>query len=221
MHIDEVAKNKETLDYIQTNDFLSKTTATGMEIIRIRIRDLIKYIEREFIEPIISDFDDQISTFEDVEEDPIDFSTTVDDFKSYDEKLKFYINTHVNDLLVNRIRSLLPYTEDNIIEFKNKIIKFAKSQEEYDAVISSDEELVCCIRKNVEFIPEEVERFISLQKDVGRTDAQITYIRALLTFINKNGKFERRDLLKEELHFAGLFDSSQINSLINDIETFL
>lgn len=221
MHIDEVSKNKETLDYIQTNDFLSKTTATGMEIIRIRIRDLIKYIEREFIEPIISDFDDQISTFEDVEEDPIDFSTTVDDFKSYDEKLKFYINTHVNDLLVNRIRSLLPYTEDNIIEFKNEIIKFAKSQEEYDAVISSDEELVSFIRKNVEFIPEEVERFISLQKDVGRTDAQITYIRALLTFINKNGKFERRDLLKEELHFAGLFDSSQINSLINDIEAFL
>lgn len=104
-------------------------------------------------------------------EDPIVFSTTVDDFKSYDEKLKFYINTHVNDLLVNRIRSLLPYTEDNIIEFKDEIIKFVKSQEEYDAVISSDEELVCFIRKNIEFIPEEAEKFISLQKDVWRTDA--------------------------------------------------
>ena len=116
---------------------------------------------------------------------------------------------------------MLPYSEENITEFKNEIIKFAKNQEEYDSLIGSDQELVCFIRKNVEFIPEEVERFITKQKNEGKTDAQITYIRALLTYINRNGKFERRDLLKEELHFVGLFDSVQINSLISDIEEFL
>lgn len=221
MHIGEVAEQKDVLAYIQTNDFLNKTTATDMENIRIKIRDLMKYIEREFIEPIISDFDDNISSFEDADDEPVDFSTTVDDFKSYDEKLKFYINTHTNDLLVNKIRRLLPYSEENIAEFKNEIIKFAKNQEEYDSLIGSDQELVCFIRKNVEFIPEEIERFITMQKDEGRTDAQITYIRALITYINRNGKFERQDLLKEELHFAGLFDSMQINSLLKEIEEFL
>lgn len=55
----------------------------------------------------------------------------------------------------------------------------------------------------------------------GRNDAQLTYIKELIVYINKNGKFERKDLLKEELHFAGLFDNLQIVSLLTDLESLL
>ena len=43
----------------------------------------------------------------------------------------------------------------------------------------------------------------------------------LLNYISQNGKFERKDLLREELNFGSLFNSVEINMLLNDIENRL
>lgn len=221
MHIGEVANHKNTLDYLQTNDFLIKTTATKMESIRLEIRDLMRYIERKYIEPIISDFDDQISTFDDAPDEDVDFTITVDDFKSFDEKIRFYINTHTNDDLINKIINFKPYNDEDILKFKNEIVNFAKSEDEYKSLFNSDKEIVYFIRRNIEINPSAIDNFLNIQRLKGRTEAQLTYIDELIKYINKNGKFERKDLLKEELHFVGLFDNVQITSLLKDLEDVL
>lgn len=221
MHIADVAACKQTLDYLQTDDFLTKTTATQMDAMRLEIRDLMRYIEKEILQPIISDFEDKISSYEDAPDEDVDFTTTVDDFKAYDEKVRFYINTHMNNNLVNRIVNLQSYVEADVLTFKDEIMSFAKSQDEYESVFKADCDIVYFIRKNTETNPEAIEAFIEVQSTKGRTDAQLAYIKELLTYINKNGKFERKDLLKEELHFAGTFDNIQINSLLTDLEEFL
>lgn len=77
------------------------------------------------------------------------------------------------------------------------------------------------IRKNMEINHSAIQKFLDNQKAKGRNDAQLTYIKELIVYINKNGKFERKDLLKEELHFAGLFDNLQIVSLLTDLESLL
>lgn len=221
MHIGEVANHKNTLDYLQIDDFLIKTTATKMESIRLEIRDLMRYIERKFIDPIISDFDDQISSFNDAPDKDVDFTITVDDFKSFDEKVRFYIHTHTNDNLINNIMNLQPYKESDILNFKDEIIKFSKSEEEYKSLFNSDKDIIYFIRRNVEINPLSIDNFINIQRLKGRTEAQLTYIEELIKYINKNGKFERKDLLKEELHFVGLFDNIQISSLLKDLEDVL
>ena len=221
MHIGEVANHKNTLDYLQTNDFLIKTTATKMESIRLEIRELMRYIERKYIEPIISDFDDQISTFDDAPDEDVDFTITVDDFKSFDEKIRFYINTHTNDDLINKIINFKPYNDEDILKFKKEIVNFAKSEDEYKSLFNSDKEIVYFIRRNIEINPTAIDNFLNIQKLKGRTEAQLTYIDELIKYINKNGKFERKDLLKEELHFVGLFDNVQITSLLKDLEDVL
>ncbi|MDU4471446.1 MAG: DEAD/DEAH box helicase family protein [Clostridium perfringens] len=221
MHIGEVAAHKKTIEYLQTDKFIIDTTATNMNTIRIEIRDLIRYIEKEILEPIISDFEDKISSFEDAPDEEVDFTTTVDDFKSYEEKVRFYINAHTNKNLIYKIVNLQSYTDEDIESFKQELMKFAKSQGEYESLFSSDKEIVCFIRKNMEITPSAIQEFLDNQKAKGRTDEQLTYIKELLVFINKNGKFERKDLLKEELHFAGLFDNLQIVSLLTDLENVL
>lgn len=192
-----------------------------MDAIRVEIRDLMRYIEREILEPIISDFDDQISNFDDAPDEDVDFTTTVDDFKSYEEKVKFYIKTHANNNLIYKIVNLQVYEPNDVLDFKSEIMSFAKSQEEYESLFSSDKEIVYFIRKNMEINPSAIQEFLDNQKAKGRNDAQLTYIKELIVYINKNGKFERKDLLKEELHFAGLFDNLQIVSLLTDLESLL
>ena len=181
----------------------------------------MRYIERKFIDPIISDFDDQISSFNDAPDKDVDFTITVDDFKSFDEKVRFYIHTHTNDNLINNIMNLQPYKESDILNFKDEIIKFSKSEEEYKSLFNSDKDIIYFIRRNVEINPLSIDNFINIQRLKGRTEAQLTYIEELIKYINKNGKFERKDLLKEELHFVGLFDNIQISSLLKDLEDVL
>ncbi len=63
-----------------------------------------------------------------------------------------------------------------------------------------------------------VEAFIEIEKARGFNDEQIAYVKELLLFISQNGKFERTDLLREELNFNGIFNSQEIGLLIRDLE---
>ena len=62
MHIDAVSKCERTLNYINSDDFLHNTTVDRMEKIRIEFRELMRYIEKEVTDPIITDFDDSITS---------------------------------------------------------------------------------------------------------------------------------------------------------------
>lgn len=221
MRISEVAAHKETLEYIKSDDFLTKTTVSNMDNIRQEIRQLIKYIEKEIIEPIISDFDDKIISTEDADDDDVDFSVTVDDFKSLAEKVIFYIKTHLDDKLVYQVNNLIKPTDDAISAFKAEVIKTAKSNDEYEGLFSSDDEIVPFVRKSIGLNPDAVNKFIDLQSAKGLTDNQLNYTRELLNFIANNGKFERADLLRDELNFGEIFDNVSINALVADIGSIL
>ena len=104
---------------------------------------------------------------------------------------------------------------------KSQIIEVAQSADEYNELFHDDNGIICFVRKNIEISPESITSFLEEQKEKGMNEEQLTYIRELILFISQNGKFERTDLLREELNFNSLFNSVQINGLISDIENRL
>ena len=217
-HIAEVAEHINTLKYVTSNDFINKSTVVTVEKIRKELRELMRYIDPNSFKPIISDFDDEINSFEDAVEDEVDFHVTVDDFKTLDEKTLFLIQTNPNIKLVYQVQNLIKPTEEAIKEFKSEIIKLAKTADEYNQLFKEDSDLVVFVRKNLEMNPIAVEDFVQCEKNKGFDETQIKYLKELLIFISQNGKFERKDLLREELNFNGIFNNIQINKLISDIE---
>lgn len=218
MHIDEVSKHKATLEYITSDEFIQSSSITKIDKCREEIRELMKYIDKEAIRPIISDFEDEISSFDDAEEEPVNFTTTIDDFKSLSEKIVFFINSHPELLLIKQIQNLIKPTSDAIAEFKKEVIKIAKSADEYNELFKEDNDLVIFVRKNIEFIPSAVDHFVCEERDKGFNDQQIAYIKELLIFISQNGNFKREYLIRPELSFTEIFNSVEINKLIQDIE---
>ncbi len=221
LHISDVANKKETLEYIKTDKFLTATSVTQMDNIREALRDLMRYIEKEIIDPIISDFEDRISSKEDADDADVDFSVTVDDFKTLSEKVVFYARTHTDSGLVYQVQNLIKPTQVAVDEMKTQILTFAKGQEEYDSLFPSDSSLIAFIRKNLEMNPDAIAKFIELQKAKGLNDKQLLYVRELLVFIGQNGEFKRTDLLREELNFGNLFDNITIQALLTDIESII
>ena len=218
MHISEVEAQKETLEYITTNDFLTKTSIVKMDNIRLNVRELMRYIEKESVEPIISDFDDKIDRTNDADDENVDLAVTTDDFKSYKEKVEFYINHHKTDSLVYKISNFEKVTTDAVKEFKIEITKLAKSQDEYTGLFESDSEIPVFVRKTIGINIEAINGFLEFESAKGFNERQLHYMMELLKYISQNGKFERKDLLREELYFGDLFNSSEINSVITDVE---
>ena len=121
--------------------------------------------------------------------------------------------------LVKQIQNLEKPTVDAIAEFKKEVIKIAKTAEEYNEIFKEDEDLVVFVRKNIEFIPSAIEAFLKQERARGYNEEQLRYIKELLLFISQNGDFKRNYLLRSELLFDELFNSSEILSLFEDIES--
>lgn len=217
-HIAEVATHLNTLNYITSDDFINKSTVVKVNKVRIEIRELMRFIDAKIFMPLVSDFDDEISSFDDAIEDEVDFHVTIDDFKTLEEKALFLIQTDPNIKLVYQVQNLLKPTDEAIKEFKSAIIPIAKTVEEYNDLFKEDSDLVVFIRKNLEMNPIAVESFLDEERKQGFNEQQIKYMKELLIFISQNGKFVKQDLLREELNFNGIFNSIEIGKLINDIE---
>lgn len=221
MHISEVAKHKETLEYMITDEFLVGTSVVEMEEIRINIRELMRYIEKEIVEPIISDFDDNIDKSNDADDEDVDFTVTTDDFKTLKEKVEFYIKNHPDNVLVHQIYNLNKTTPEAILTFKTEVKKIAKSEEEVNELFETDSDIVAFVRKSTGISSAAIALFIEKQVSKGFNERQEAYLKSLLNYIIQNGRFERSDLLKEELFFDNIFDSVTINSLLKELESVL
>ena len=197
-----------------------------MEDIRRELRDLIRFVEKDVIDPIITDFTDNISSTDDAEDNSIvDFSTNseakVEDFKTLEDKTISFIEENPELPIISKIKKLQPYEESDVQVLKDELLKLAKSQEDYNNLFSNDIELTIFIRKHINFDEQAVKSFLEKQLEKGNQE-QVKYIKELLTFINQNGTFKVDDLIKnEELHFVELFNSEEIKDLINDINEIL
>lgn len=217
-HVSEVQQHMEALNFVTSNEFLNNSTVTQVDSARLEIRDLMKYIDKTAFDPIISDFDDAITNFNDADEEVVDFNISIDDFKTLEEKVLFHIQSNPNKLLVNQIQNLIKPTEQAIAELKKDIIEIAKTADEYNELFGEDENIVTFVRKNIQFNPIAIENLMNTLKLKGFNDVQLSYVKELMLFISQNGKFDRTDLLREELNFNNIFNSIEINNLLNEIE---
>lgn len=218
LHISEVNVHQASLNYISSDKLIQETTTSKINEIRIEIRELMKYLDPIQFDPIITDFRDNISTFKDAVEDPVDFSISVNDFKSLSEKVKNLINIDNKLELIIQIKNLIKPTKEAVLEFKNKVINVAKTADEYNQTFASDLDLIKFVRLNVELNPDKINEFEARQKLNGFNNNQIKYIHELIQYIQQNGCFCRKDLLKPELTFNGLFNSEEIKKLLFEIE---
>ncbi len=222
MHIDEVKEHEKTLSDLTTADFINGVSPSGIESVRQEIRELMRFIEREVIEPIISDFDDRISSTGDADHDnPFSGSISIEDFKTLPEKVQGYISLHPDDAFITDIRELRKPSVSSLDAFRGEIAKLAKSADEYNATFPEEEDLLSFVRKTVGISETGINRFLAKELEDGFDESQLRFTRELLLFVSQNGSFSREDLLREDLDFRGAFNNLQISKLIDDLEAVL
>ena len=231
MHIDAVSKHQKTLDYINSDDFIQNTSVDRMEKIRIELREVMRYIEKEQTEPIITDFDDIITSNLECGDigdytQPIGDSKaskeplSILDFKSLREQILDYMRINSNDRLVYSISHLIKPDNSMVEGFKEVILRTVKGNEKWEDLFNSEDEVIIFVRKNIDVNEDSLNKFIEKQKEKGFNNEQIDFVKGLFVFIFKNGCFKRKDLISDGFELD-IFNSEEIRSLLDDIKEII
>ena len=94
-------------------------------------------------------------------------------------------------------------TPNAIRGFKAEVMKFAKDENEYEELFEEEAKIPVFVRKITGISQNAEELFIQYESGKGFNERQLKY------------------MLREELNFGSLFNSVEINMLLNDIENRL
>jgi len=113
--IPAVKKQLVLIEVLQTDDYWQDITLPMLEVVRLRLRDLIRHIEKRKRKIVITDFEDEIG--ESVEVKLKGLGAAVDKAQ-YQKKLLALLDEHANELAFQNVRLNQPLTKVDLQELK-------------------------------------------------------------------------------------------------------
>jgi len=105
---------------IQTDEWWQDVTTPMLEIVRRRLRALVKLIEKQQRKPIYTDFEDELGGETMVELPPF---TAPDSFERFRAKTRQFLREHEDDLVIHKLRMNEPLTATDLQELERMLTR--------------------------------------------------------------------------------------------------
>ncbi|GMQ56599.1 DEAD/DEAH box helicase family protein [Vallitalea sediminicola] len=202
----EKVKQQEDLIYrVQTNEYWEEADIFDHEEVREALRDLIKFLDSKSDDIYYTNFTDEImETRENLGE------YSVNDMQSYRKKVNKYLMEHRNDLVIYKLRSNKPLTEEDIKYLEKILWQDLGTREDYVKEFG-DEPLLKLVSKIVGLDPLTAnEVFSEFLSDESLNLNQMEFVKLVANYIVKNGSLDKRVLNEHPFNKRGnimhLFD---------------
>ncbi len=188
---------KEQIDLIrdlQQDEYWADITLPMLEQVRQKIRDLVKFIDKEQRKIIYTDFEDEIG---EIEETSLDGLITVTDVVQYKKKMMHFLKEHENHIAINKLKHNVPITPTDIIELEKILFESGKigSREDFEKTYGKQESLGLFIRKLVGLDREAAKQcFNEFLNDKLFNANQIRFINYIIEYLTQNGVMEAKIL---------------------------
>ena len=106
---------------------------------------------------------------------------------------------------------------DGFIDVMVQIYKMTSDKIDYSKMFVDENDILPYVRRTLGISQLSINAYVNLYKEKGYNSLQVNYIRNLLLFLSQNGTIEKGDLLNPDLDFDGIFDSKQINDVMDEI----
>ena len=190
-NIPEIMIQHELIEKILHTDFLETADVNDFETIRIKLRDLMKYIPRVSIE-YTTDFRDDVLSVEWKESE-----LENDDLKNYKAKAEYYIRQHQGDNAIAKLKCNIPLNKEDIEELENALCREVGTKEEYEAEYGK-KPLGEFVRSIVGLdMNAAKEAFNLFLKDVNLDEKQIYFVNQIIEYIVRNGVMNDLSVLQE------------------------
>lgn len=224
-NIPQVAAQKPLLRALQTDEYWQSIDVKNLEEIRVALRELIKYLDRDKQATVYTHFEDEIN------QDGItireDATTTYVSLQSYKDRVESYIRKNKHHLTIHKLCNNVLITAAELDELENILFteSTAGTKEEFIKTFG-DKPLGAFVRSITGLEEAAVRTAFAdfLQTGHLRAD-QITFLNRLMAYLMKNGTIDKQLLFQppftdlNDQGISGVFeDASQLGKVVKIID---
>jgi type I restriction enzyme R subunit len=201
--IPAVAEQSELIEQILHNSLLERAGVTDYENVRIKLRDLIKFIPSDERARYDTNFTDDILSLE-WNESQLDN----DDLANYKKKVNFYITQNQNIPVIAKLKGNIPLTASDIAELEKILWGELGTRKQYDAQYGKTP-LGELVRSIVGLSRQAAnDAFSEFLNDAELDSRQMHFVRKIVDYIVVNGLMDIRIL--QESPFSDLGGVSEL-----------
>jgi type I restriction enzyme R subunit len=113
-----VREQMALIQEVQTDEWWQDVTVPMLELVRRRLRDLVKLIEKQKRKPVYSDFEDEIGGESGV---ALPGFSSDGSFAKFRAKVQVYLRAHQDHIAVHKLRTNRPLTPGDLVELERML----------------------------------------------------------------------------------------------------
>jgi type I restriction enzyme R subunit len=202
-----VAQQMELVLDLQTESYWAGITLPLLEEVRVRLRDLIKFLDKGEAVIVYTDFEDTIG-----DHTPIFVAgyASAEEMRQYRLKVERFIRDNSHHITINKLRMNRQITRQDLQELERLLFTAEEvgSRERFEQVYGHQQSLGMFIRKLVGLDREAVsEAFGEFLHNTTYSATQIRFIDQVISYLTQNGSMDPGLLYEPpftDLHTEGL-----------------
>lgn len=197
--IKEVVEKKDYIKKAMNEEYLKDIDILKLEELRIKLRDLIKFIDFEHKKAMETDFTDIIVDYS--EGDSIECN--IIDSDSYKKKVNKYLNNNLENIIIFKLRHNKKLNRNEYEQLHKILFKDLGSGNDYTATFG-DKNIMEVVRNIVGLDPEVARNeFMKFTNDTRLNRKQIKFVKLIIDYVIKNGTVELEILNEDPFRAIG------------------
>lgn len=221
--IPAVQKEMDIIENILTDEFWSEPSCALLERLRVSLRELIRFLDKETQEPVYTNFTDELGEAEEVDlpDDPTYLA-------KYKLKVQQYILAHQDHMTIHKLRMNRPIAEQDMKELERMLFKSEEvgSRERFCTVFGEEYSLGTLIRNIVGLDRAATElAFADFLKAGNYTAEQIHFVNHIIEHLTSQGTMAPSLLFKSSPFIdkhtsgvAGVFSMDDARKVIDAVK---
>ncbi|GAB3753500.1 DEAD/DEAH box helicase family protein [Yimella radicis] len=119
-NIPSVAAQLELLDKVAGDEWWVDVTLPMLEVMRLRLRSLVRFVEKTYQNPIYTDFEDTLVDFKDIELPQVTSGINWERFRA---KAQAYLKEHEDHVALQRLRRNKQLTDDDLTSLGTMLVQ--------------------------------------------------------------------------------------------------
>ncbi len=197
--IPQIYEKREMIAQAKNKEFLKHSMFFEMEKIREEIRGLIQFLDSDSKSPLYTDFDD---TIQDVVEGKDHISTGYS-FINYKRKLQQYLNDHMENIIIYKIRHNQKLTTFEKNDLERILFEELGNEQEYQKNFE-DKNIIETIRNIVGLDKETADQIFNKYINDNKLNMkQIEFVKRIKEYVVVNGTLEMQALTEQPFTMIG------------------